>query len=205
MSALDSTARMSTSSYPALCLALASLALTAWSIHRARPGWRFDWLALRGFDSPGAGSGPFRQPEPTLRPLYGLERDAGSLMIFALHLLASLGGIASLASLMWVAVAVVERMPASANLVAALAGVFGAVLAVPMWLGHRRLHGLLGAVLGLFAWGLWPPVVPLLLVIVVAQHDLMRRRAIADEREQGRRDEHARRGPARHLDGSCLD
>ena len=183
---------MSGPSLPSLCLALASVAITVWSIMRARPQWRFDRLALRGFDSPGEVTGPFRQTEPTLRPLYGLERDPGSVIVFTLHLLASLGGVVSLSMVMWFAVAVVEGAPQAANTVAALAGLFAAVLAAPMWLGQRLLHGLLGGVLGLFSFGLWPPAVPLLLVIVVIQHDLIRRRAVADEREQSRREDHER-------------
>ncbi|KIG13597.1 hypothetical protein DB30_07928 [Enhygromyxa salina] len=153
-------------------------------------------MALRGFDSPGEATGPFRQPEATLRPLYGLERDPGSLIIFTLHLLAGCGGIVALSTLMWFAVAIVEGAPFAASSVAALAGLFAAVLAAPMWLGHRSLHGMLGAVLALFLFALWPPAVPLLLVIVVIQHDLIRRRVVADEREQARREAHERQRAA---------
>lgn len=184
---------MQAPSYPSVCLALASVAITVWSIVRARPKWRFDRLALRGFDSPGPVPGPFRQAEPTLRPLYGLERDPGSAIIFTLHLLASVGGIVALSTVMWIAVAIVEGVPRAADSVAAVAGLFAAVLAVPMWLGNRMLHGMLGGVLALFLFGLWPPAVPLLLVIVIIQHDLIRRRAVADEREQTRRADHERR------------
>lgn len=175
-----------------MCLALASVVITGWSIVRSRPNWRFDRLALRGFDSPGEATGPFRQTQATLRPLYGLERDPVSLTIFALHLLASLGAVLALSTMMWFAVAVVEGVPRAATGVAALAGLFATVLAVPMWLGKRMLHGLLGGVLALFLFGLWPPAVPLLLVIVVIEHGLMRRRADADERERARREDHER-------------
>ncbi|PRP90118.1 hypothetical protein ENSA5_67360 [Enhygromyxa salina] len=184
------------SSCPPLWLGLASVALTAWSIARAWPKWRFERLALRGFDSPGAAAGPFRQgaPEatPNLRPMYGFERDPGSLIFFTLHFLACVGGILALSTVLWFAVAVVEGMPLAANTVSALAALFAAVLAVPMWLGQRLLHGLLGGLLALFVFALWPPAVPLLLVIVVVQHDLIRRRSVADEREQGRREAHER-------------
>ena len=173
-------------------LASLTFAVTVWAIARASGAWRFDRLALRGFDSPGETTGPFRQSEPTLRPLYGLERDLGSLMFFGLHLMASLGGIVALATLMWFGVAVIGREPFAADTVAMFAALYAAVLAVPMWLGDRRLHGLLGAVMTVFWIGLWAPAVPLLLIIVVVQHDLIRRRKIADEREQERRDEHER-------------
>lgn len=178
---------------PPLWLAFACVVVTVWSIAHSWSGWRFDRLALRGFDSPGDDAGPFRQTEPSLRPLYGFERDPGSLIFFTLHALACAGSILALSTVMWFAVAVVEGAPLAANTVAALAGLFAAVLCVPMWLGHRRLHGLLGGVLALFVFGLWPPAVPLLLVIVVTQHDLIRRRAVADEREQLRREEHERK------------
>ncbi|PRP98813.1 hypothetical protein [Enhygromyxa salina] len=183
---------MQAPSYTSVCLALVSVVITAWSVHRAWPSWRFDRFALRGFDSPGEATGPFRQPDPTLRPLYGHERDPGSLIIFTLHVLASVGGIAALSSMMWFAVAIVEGAPWAASSVAAVAGLFAAVLAAPMWLGNRTLHGMLGGVLALFLFGLWPPAVPLLLVIVVIQHDLIRRRFIADDREQARREAHER-------------
>lgn len=173
-------------------LALATVAVTAWAIARASGKWRFDRLALRGFDSPGETTGPFRQSEPTLRPLYGLERDLGSLMFFALHLLACVGGIVALSTLMWFGVAVIEEQPFAADTVSMLAALYAATLSIPMWLGHQRLHGLLGAVLTVFWIGLWFPAVPLLLVIVVVQNDLIRRRTIADEREQTRRDDHER-------------
>jgi hypothetical protein len=180
---------------PPLLLALACAGVTTWSIARAWSSWRFDRLALRGFDSPGAAVGPFRQSEPSLRPLYGFERDPGSLIFFTLHALACLGGMLALSTVMWFAVAIVEGAPLAAGTVAALAALFAAVLAIPMWLGHRMLHGLLGGVLALFVFGLWPPAVPLLLVIVVIQHDLIRRRKIADEHEQLRREEHERKRP----------
>jgi hypothetical protein len=175
-----------------LGLVLVSVAVTAWSIARAWPSWRFDRLALRGFDTPGEAAGPFRQGEPILRPMYGFERDPGSLIFFTLHLLACLGGIFALSTMLWFAVAVVEGAPVAANTVAALAGLFAAVLAIPMWLGHRMLHGMLGGVLG-------PPAVPLLLVIVVIQHDLIRRRRAADEREARRREDHERARAAKAL------
>lgn len=188
-------------SCPPLWLGLASVALTGWSIARAWPKWRFQRLALRGFDSPDAAAGPFRQavpqtmPQtmPELRPMYGFERDLGSLMFFALHFLACIGGIIALSTVLWFAVAVVEGMPLAADTVSALAALFAAVLAVPMWLGHRLLHGLLGGLLALFVFALWAPAVPLLLVVVVVQHDLIRRRSVADEREQDRREAHERR------------
>jgi hypothetical protein len=176
----------------ALWLSLASGAVIAWSIRRAWPSWRFDRLALRGFDSPGEHAGPFRAAEPELRALYGFERDPGSVMVFGLQLLACLGGVAALATTLWCAVALVSGMPNAANTVAAFAGLCAAVLAIPMWLGHRLLHGLLAIVVALFVFGLWPPAMPLLLVIAVVQHDLIKRRAVADAREQTRRREHER-------------
>jgi len=180
----------------ALLLSLASVVIVAWSIARARSQWRFDRLALRGFDLPFEPAGPFRQSEPSLRPMYGFVRDPGCQIFFVLHLLATFVGIASLATTLWFAVAVLEGMSHAAGAVAALAGLFAAILAVPMWLGHRLLHGLLSGLMALFVFALWSPAVPLLLVIVVIQHDLIRRRAIADELEQRRREDHERKRSA---------
>ncbi len=180
----------------ALWISVAGLGLVVASIVWALRRWRFDRLALRGFDLPFEPASPFRQSEAKLRPLFGFEPDPGAQLFFVLHLLAALGGISSMAMTLWCAVTILDGVSMTATTIAALAGSSAALLAVPMWLGHRVAHGVVAGVMAVLMLGLWPPALTLLLVIVVIQHDLIRRRAIADAREQERRREHERRRQA---------
>lgn len=176
-----------------LYLLIANVLVFIASLVWARRNWRLDRLALRGFDLPFEPAGPFRQSEPELRPLFGFERDSGAELFFILHLLAAAGGVSSLATTLYCASALTQGIGEDPLALAAFAGLCATIQAVPMWRGQRVAHAVLSGVVTLFVLLTWPPAITLVLVIVVVQHDLIRRRAIADEREQERRDEHARR------------
>ena len=186
----------------AVWLSAATVGIVIGSIVWARRSWRFDRLALRGFDLPFEPAGPFRQSEPTLRPMYGFERDPGCQIFFVLHLLACFGAIVSLAVTLWCGVAILEGIGLGATTAAALAAWLAAILSIPMWLGKRRVHGVLAGLMALFVFALWPPAVTLLLVFVVIQHDLIRRRAIVDSLELERREAHERRRRAADTSGA---
>lgn len=176
--------------YPAAVLELRlfaiSLAVLIGATVYATKSWRFRRLSLRGFDTPFVPTGPFRHADPEIRPLYGRVRDAGSIVNFAMHVLVAYGGAASLAMLMWAGVTAMEQSLAEGLTASAQGALLGSISAAGMWLGHRKLHLIGGAVLTVFAFVVWPPAAPLVFILLVVQHDLMRRRMRADELEAKR-------------------
>lgn len=175
-------------SFVASALATVSVLLTVWSIVLAWPDWRFERITLEGFDGPRVEASPFRQGTPEVRPLYARRRDPLSVLLFMLHLFAGIGGALGLATLVWLGLAVSGHAFATATVVATVAGLLATVGAIPMWLNHRLLHGLLAAAVALFLFALWPPAVLMLIVVVGLQRSVMRRRTEADEHERRRVD-----------------
>ncbi|MCA9698787.1 MAG: hypothetical protein KC431_14780 [Myxococcales bacterium] len=155
------------------------------AIVQSWPRWRFRRVALEELELPDTGS-PFRAIEQQLRARYVLTHDTGSTLSFSMHALLSLLTVLGFAALGWAAMrsqTFVEFAPAGA----ATAALLAALLAWPMWLGRRRLHGTVGVGIGLAAMVAWAPALPFVGLVVLVEQALMRRRSEADAHESRRR------------------